>query len=950
MNFIDTLKAYLNDIISEKERNTNEEAELEVRFGTFINNRFYPEFSKNVLANLIKNSSANKSCSFIVDTIFTPFAGLKENGNKINKRVIYDSNTIDKELMNDIFDNLQNLNKEKLLKKAEDIRSKKSKPFYLSKNKKVVNDIPNNLRLTYAIEKKHKLTDLLNQFTGNDNSAKVQFAKHLIDIDLERIKFRCSWKEKKFWRIDSTIVLTVNKKTNDVNMVCEMEIEFDAGDNEPIIENIISEISELITDIKTTINNSDNEISIEDEIRSNISNQVVTLERDKLAYLSNSEYTVTDKADGIRNFIHINELGQVYLINPKTYETILLYEDSKLIIKNCVIDGEFLSKSMVTTNIETFLCFDAIYYNGKDIRGENLKKRLYYGKKIIRVLPKLKIFKIQMKKFYFNNIYKESKRIWENREELFEYHLDGLIFTPVNATYESSLPILKWKDKVSIDVRVIYDHRRNFTEFHAHGWERRQGNKVVNAWYRHHGEPLYKSWIKINNQLYIDMGLLNNRGLLGFFGKQRGIRNMEDIVEFEFNMSNSEWKFVRPRPDKDKPNARRTIESALKAIAENITIDEISQLFYEPSIYSQLENETDIDPIGIQYDSITGKGTNEKRMNWRFFQNSVKRNLFNQTSNKIRRKRKYLMDIGCGRGGDLNKWLEAGYTDILCFDPSGREIYGKMYSEGFNGLIERIEGQKFKLSENKLFYESKYNGNNIKITPVWADGTKDLISGSAGYNSYEKQKLVHFFKMNKSFSGFDTISIMFVIHYLFATSKKGKMVADKKRFEVFMNNVTRLINPKKGILIGAYLTGERIISKVEDGWYIQRDNMNRPFYGINVNKTRNTVTGNEETYDKYWKKKPKMIGIKQSIWGWKNTINEPMIFEKSLDLVFRHHNLFSIKKDVSFESFYNDYTSRNNKNKLLSLSEKNISLINNVFMYQMYPDFGKQNFNILKKN
>ena len=54
MNFIDSLKEYLNDVITESQNNANEEPELEVRFGTYINGRFHPEFEKAILSNLIK--------------------------------------------------------------------------------------------------------------------------------------------------------------------------------------------------------------------------------------------------------------------------------------------------------------------------------------------------------------------------------------------------------------------------------------------------------------------------------------------------------------------------------------------------------------------------------------------------------------------------------------------------------------------------------------------------------------------------------------------------------------------------------------------------------------------------------------------------------------------------------------------------------------------------------
>ena len=84
MNFIDSLKEYLNDVITESQNNANEEPELEVRFGTYINGRFHPEFEKAILSNLIKETDSEKTCTFIIDTIYSSFDGLKDNGNKIN--------------------------------------------------------------------------------------------------------------------------------------------------------------------------------------------------------------------------------------------------------------------------------------------------------------------------------------------------------------------------------------------------------------------------------------------------------------------------------------------------------------------------------------------------------------------------------------------------------------------------------------------------------------------------------------------------------------------------------------------------------------------------------------------------------------------------------------------------------------------------------------------------
>ena len=73
-------------------------------------------------------------------------------------------------------------------------------------------------------------------------------------------------------------------------MVCEMEIEYDAGENDVVLKEAVAEISELVTSIKTTINNTDSEeLTIYDEIRGNISNGMIC---------SGKELSLNDDHDG----------------------------------------------------------------------------------------------------------------------------------------------------------------------------------------------------------------------------------------------------------------------------------------------------------------------------------------------------------------------------------------------------------------------------------------------------------------------------------------------------------------------------------------------------------------------------------------------------------------------------------------------------------------------------
>ena len=98
------------------------------------------------------------------------------------------------------------------------------------------------------------------------------------------------------------------------------------------------------------------------------------------------------------------------------------------------------------------------------------------------------------------------------------------------------------------------------------------------------------------------------------------------------------------------------------------------------------------------------------------------------------------------------------------------------------------------------------------------------------------------------------------------------------------------------------------------------------------------ITSDMTTYDNFWKTKPRIMKIKQSIWGWNNHISEPMVYRENLDLLFNHFNLYSLKKDGSFEQYYKDYM--NVSNNKLEKSYKNISYMNNIFYYKMIPKIG----------
>ena len=201
----------------------------------------------------------------------------------------------------------------------------------------------------------------------------------------------------------------------------------------------------------------------------NLINESDINDTNKLIPNIRKNYTVTDKADGARKLLFINEDGKIYLINTlmNIEFTGALTENDDLF--NTILDGEHITHDKNGEYINLFAAFDIYYINNKNITGlafvnleisktdddeEHSKKtstkkqdfRLVILKSVIKklnpisIIPKSKCpINIVNKKFYANNIFGGSATILNNlKEGLFEYNTDGLIFTPANTGVASN--------------------------------------------------------------------------------------------------------------------------------------------------------------------------------------------------------------------------------------------------------------------------------------------------------------------------------------------------------------------------------------------------------------------------------------------------------------------------------------------------------------------------------
>jgi hypothetical protein len=532
---------------------------------------------------------------------------------------------------------------------------------------------------------------------------------------------------------------------------------------------------------------------IDVEIKYSLYNAVETMERTRIPLIQTALYSVVDKADGERKFIYIDMDGNIFYFNPtEGYITKMpLVKNTKIALGGTLIDCELIN---ISKDDSRFYGFDLIFFKNEDCRNYNLNERLILLNKTIGELnkcDKTSGYKYAIKKFYTEDVFKNAANIWENREKLFPYNLDGLIFTPIRGSYLGNLPNLKYKPLVSIDVRIMYHKDNNFTEFYANGYPIEIKGKIINAYKDHKTQKTYyKSRVNLNDNQLKNMGVINNKGVLGVVGRVNNMPDMLDIVEMEFEPSEKHWKFLRTRPDKETANAFKTIVSALNAIKDNITIEEISKLKHIKSPYELCGDPECFTKMGFNFTSATIASPLCS------FYKCAYTNIIGLAGSPSY---KTILVLGCDLCL-LNSLIESKYEEIVIIESNCLEVYGETKSEGYQGLLETIN----KSNENNENKSRENKTNRIKI--IWGD--TNMSNGLIAFNKKGQSDLNNYKKII-----FDAV---FIKSFEKALCKDGDYTKDNKfdltNYNKYMNNLNKLTKN----VIGLFMSGDKILEHLEN--------------------------------------------------------------------------------------------------------------------------------------
>lgn len=755
----------------------------------------------------------------------------------------------------------------------------------------------------------------------------------------------------------------------DQDVTYEIEIEVLHNENKsiilkPFVDAIYQIYAIMYNDISPITYNEKNSIlfsiqkfsGINFEKNNFIGPKPITLERKNILMPKpgiitiQDNYAVTEKADGIRTILFIDYNGKSYLINNSkevTYTGVNLSN-----IKGTIVDGELVTKGQNNELIELFAIFDIYFYNENNVSNlplidENNKNedRLYYMKQFFKDCNNKFIFSLYLKPYKYSNntfnIFNVCYSLINSSEK--PYKTDGLIFIPKNLPVGSNFVSensningktwyrnFKWKpehlntidflikfsdttvqsintNSSNIQILNLYVAYNKFKNINCNYWIFTPIKSIIDDYYNNDNntveklfippgekEDIYKSYIQIiDDKIYtIEGQIIHNNSIVEFFYDDKKpdgfkwcpLKNRDDktlIYQKQYKIHNTAnywdtainiWKTIKFPVSKD-------ILTNEKYASEDINIED-NDYYYDNY---------------LPRDSYTIKYMNK-------FHNNVKRQLINEYCINSYS----LMDIACGKAGDLDKWIS---TDI-------KKIYG---IDLHQSNIEISDDSAYSRTLKRLIDDKKKNNKNYD-SYAWVYITIDAsqkINESYSYKYTDKETFDILYGIKQKndkksdywkycVEPFDNISCQFAIHYFFKCEDS---------LDNFIYNVDKHLK-YGGNFIGTCLDGKLIKKKLKNANYIKGSKDNKTIWQINKKYNSDTLDFHYgETIEVY------IESINQFI-------DEYLVNFDILEEKLKKFNIEIIGKYTNFKTYHDKY------NIYLSDIEKELSFLNVSFVFR----------------
>jgi SAM-dependent methyltransferase len=548
-------------------------------------------------------------------------------------------------------------------------------------------------------------------------------------------------------------------------------------------------------------------------------------------------YTVTDKADGERYLLFKNETGNTYLINNRLgiREPVNCIDD---LPNNTILDGEYITNwKNKQRKKPLFAIFDVYFYDGQNVCGiPSLFSRLDKLSKedisnSVEISHRDSCLQIIRKAFWMTDTPGNISKCLKYSKTK-DYNTDGLVFTPSSLAVGECYPgggyvwestwtkVFKWKppEENTIDFLVRSGKNGSFDLYVG---------RVVSD----NIKPYDFLSKKIDPRDFADKSfyiasLFNGKDMPPPIYDPNKFNDMmtkqERIYEFYYDKINSSWRPKKERKDKTELLFRQdfqiggtandydvalqiwnTIKNPVheQDLSDDKTYDNVQDLSADDSYYKRhitrthLASKSMMDVHNLWIKGMFVFGIIMKP--WREYSK--------KNGNTLR-----LLDMGCGRSGDADRWRMAGINHVLGIDASSDNIEGGR--EGaYARLLKKLSREDFP-DNNKNFI---YITGDLNCDITSSDAIVECVSKSKQYNPSDKLVAEHLWGSRfypelgdhtykfASPSSFDIISCQFALHYLW------------KNLDVLVDNVDYFLK-EGGLFVGTCLNGQLVAEKLNE--------------------------------------------------------------------------------------------------------------------------------------
>ena len=814
------------------------------KYDQYIDKQILEIYSNDFLLHIVGNSNIIRYCKY----------------NKTKDTKLFKNKIISKDIVEDILDS--NLN------------------FYsFKKNETVSANMPanwNDIRKYYKLSKRIYYTDPETKIKYIVNITKNNGKDYdeASDIDMY-YNLKSSGILSSSQKYEFYIDITNTEKDNILPALIKMEQSLNLSTfviSKSQQTEIIKKYYELIKDdvfIKSFNNKNPNKPPL-------ITPKPVTLEKINLLDPNEygsvsilSEYTVTEKADGERLLMFIDDTGKAYLIN-NTYKVVDTGLRAVKDLHNSLIDGEFISCNSRKDNSSKglYATFDIYYYGGKKITSlplidndPKVETRYKYMQNTAKMFKftDYSMDYIVKEHLYSKNILNDSNLILSGNK-VYPYDIDGLIFTPAKLalySYYANKPVqitdnvkwdrvFKWKppeqntiDFLAKEGRITtidgikYKEFNLYVGYNASQWEPYtidDGLKIAyNKEYRLMVQNKKKTYIPklFQPNIYYKKGIEKLLVKMDSNGKTKceNGENIEGdvIIECIYDLNDIIPPFMRWKPMRLREDKIRIYKSGeLSKTANDMSVAiNIWRSIHNPVTESIIrgtapvksmdvndsESERLLETDDIYYSRNIPRDAMFSYNMLQFHNLGIKRMLYSKPPVKNN-----LIELACGEGGDMSRWIDNGYKFILGIDLVKNNIYGPR-----TGAYSRMLENRKRFFRN-LQVKDKVSFPNMVF--VAGDCGKNIIDGDCSLSINDKESFNVLqnvlnkkrSNMQKHYSnivgqgsnGFDVCSCMFSIHYFFKS---------EETLDTYLNNVSSLLK-RDGTFFCTFMDGKRIEDEI----------------------------------------------------------------------------------------------------------------------------------------